>query len=164
MPPFLMPEMGERGSEMADEATETKQQETTAAQAPQAVDWQAKYEAMRAHSREWEKRAKASETDAAELEKLKAAKQSADAELEQMKAEAARRAAVEKVADKANVPVGVVEMLNGADDDELTKQVELLMKLLPAYPTRTDDGGTKTVAKKTNSSTFGELVGSMLTR
>jgi hypothetical protein len=148
---------------MADDATDTKQQ-ADAAQEPQQVDWQAKYEAMRAHSREWEKRAKASETDAAELEKLKAEKQSADAELEQMRAEAARREAVTKVADRENVPVGVVEMLNGADADELAKQVETLLKLLPAYPTRTDDGGTKAVAKRTNSSTFGELVGSMLTR
>ena len=73
------------------------------------------------------------------------------------------------VDDAVRVEIGIdgsVDALSAplSDDDELTKQVELLMKLLPAYPTRTDDGGTKTVAKKTNSSTFGELVGSMLTR
>ncbi|KFI56579.1 heavy metal transporter [Bifidobacterium callitrichos] len=43
------------------------------------IDWKAKYESMRQHSRDWEKRAKANSDAAAELEKLKESQMS-DAE------------------------------------------------------------------------------------
>ncbi len=133
------------------------------------TDWQAKYEAMRAHSREWEKQAKANKDAADELEKLKAAQlteqekankrvEKAEAELSELKAKAERAETVAAVADEANIPAEVVQMLNGGDADELKAQVERLLKLLPAYPTRTDDGGTKAVAKKSTADQFAEAI------
>lgn len=133
------------------------------------TDWQAKYEAMRAHSREWEKKAKENQGAADELEKLresqateqeKATKRAerAEAELNELKAKAERAEAVQAVADKANVPAEVVSMLNGSDVDELGKQVERLLKLLPAYPTRTDDGGGRAAAKKSTAEMFADAI------
>ena len=150
--------------------------EETQAQAPEQqasgvdnTDWQAKYEAMRAHSREWEKKAKENQGAADELEKLresqateqeKAVKRAerAEAELNELKAKAERAEAVQAVADKANVPAEVVAMLNGSDADELVKQVERLLKLLPAYPTRTDDGGGRAAAKKSTAEMFADAI------
>lgn len=150
-----------------DESTEGKveaqqPQEQAEQQAPQpqadTTDWRAKYEDMRSHSREWEKRAKANEAAGAELEKLKAENAITEAELEELRAKAERQANVASVAEKMHVPVEVVEMLNGSDTDELAKQVERLLKILPAYPTRTDDGGTRAVAKKSNAERFAEAL------
>lgn len=126
------------------------------------TDWQAKYNAMRAHSREWEKKARENQGAADELEKLRESQESerekaekraqkAEAELSELKAKAERAELVASVADKANVPAEVVQMLNGKDAGELAAQVERLMKLLPAYPVRTDDGGGSAAAKKTSA-------------
>lgn len=153
---------------MADEATTATQGEIE--QKVDSTDWKAKYEAMRAHSREWEKQAKANRDAATELEQLKATQlteqekavkraEKAEAELQALKAEAERAAVVSSIADDANVPSEVVAMLNGADEEELRKQVARLMKLLPAYPSRTDDGGGKAVAKKSNADRFAEALG-----
>ena len=133
------------------------------------TDWQAKYEAMRAHSREWEKKAKENQGAADELEKLKESQateqekatkraEKAEAELNELKAKAERAETVAAVADKANVPAEVVAMLNGSDADELGKQVERLLKLLPAYPTRTDDGGGKAAVKKSTAEMFADAI------
>ena len=142
---------------MADEATTATQGETE--QKVDSTDWKAKYEAMRAHSREWEKQAKANRDAATEQEKAVKRAEKAEAELQALKAEAERAAVVSSVADDANVPSEVVAMLNGADEEELRKQVARLMKLLPAYPSRTDDGGGKAVAKKSNADRFAEALG-----
>ena len=154
---------------MAEEAT-AQADGRQAEQVDESTDWQAKYEAMRAHSREWEKKARANEKAADELEKLRAEQTSeqekanrraerAEAELNELKARAERAEAVSRVADAAKVPAEVVDMLNGSDEGELTKQVERLLKLLPAYPTRTDDGGGKSTAgKKTTAMLFAEAV------
>ena len=142
---------------MADEATTATQGETE--QKVDSTDWKAKYEAMRAHSREWEKQAKANRDAATEQEKAVKRAEKAEAELQALKAEAARAAVVSSVADDANVPSEVVAMLNGADEEELRKQVARLMKLLPAYPSRTDDGGGKAVVKKSNADRFAEALG-----
>jgi chromosome segregation ATPase len=152
-----MPGKGGKEPDMAEEATATEQEQAEQAEqkvdtTTEATDWQAKYEAARAHSREWEKKAKANKEAADELEKLKAEQmteqekavkraEKAEAELQALKAKAERAETVASVADKANVPAEVVGMLSGKDADELTAQIARLMKLLPAYPTRTDDGG-----------------------
>ena len=151
---------------MADEngtPQEGAQQDTT--------DWKAKYEAMKAHSREWEKKAKGNQEAADELEKLresqateqeKAVKRAekAEAELADMKAKAERAVTVAKVADDAGIPAEVVQMLNGADEAELAEQVGRILKLLPAYPTRQDDGGSNAVAKrkKTTADQFADSI------
>lgn len=144
-------------AEEANTATTQEQAEGIAQEvgngAADATDWQAKYEAARAHSREWEKKAKANKEAADELEKLKAEQmteqekavkraEKAEAELQALRAKAERAETVASVADRANVPAEVVGMLSGKDAEELTAQVARLMKLLPAYPTRTDDGGS----------------------
>ena len=58
------------------------------------TDWQAKYEAMRAHSREWEAKAKANKAAADELEQIKAAQMT-----EQEKLTARAEAAEAKLAE-----------------------------------------------------------------
>ena len=153
--------MAEEASTAAQEPVDNPTEETT--------DWKAKYEAMRTHSREWEKQAKANKEAADELEKLKAEQmteqdkavkraEKAEAELQALKEKAERAETVASVADKANVPAEVVAMLNGSDADELGKQVERLLKLLPAYPTRTDDGGGKAAAKKSTAEIFADAI------
>lgn len=151
---------------MAEEATTGQAQaEETKQKADGSAEWQAKYEAMRAHSREWERKARENQEAAAELEKLKEAQateqekavrraERAEAELSELKAKAERAETVTAVADAANVPAEVVSMLNGSGEGELKEQVERLLKLLPAYPTRTDDGGGKAAAKVTNAQRF----------
>ena len=157
---------------MADETKATEQQ---ASDEPTSTepDWKAKYEAMRQHSRDWERKAKENEGAASELEQLKAANlaeqekekeraDKAEAELNELKAQAERAELIASVADKANVPTEFVQMLNGADADELAAQVERALKLLPAYPTRTDDGGTSAVAKKSTAQQFAGAIESFI--
>lgn len=141
-----------------------------AEQAPKdTTDWKAKYEAMRQHSREWEGKAKANQSAADELEKLRESQASeqeratkrvekAEAELAQLKADAQRAADVAAAAEGAGVPLEVAQMLNGRDADELAAQARRLLELLPAYPTRIDDGGTRAAAKKTNADRFAEAL------
>jgi hypothetical protein len=82
----------------------------------------------------------------------------AEAELAQLKAEAQRRADVSAAAEKAGIPLEVAQMLNGTDADELLEQAKRLLKLMPVHPTRTDDGGTRATAKKTNAQLFAEAL------
>lgn len=149
---------------MADETTETQEATT------QETDWKAKYESMREHSRDWEKKAKANQSAADELEKLRADSQTeqqrataraekAEAELQKLRDEAERARIVSEVSGKNDVPPDLVAMLNGADADELTEQIGRIKKVLLAAPTRTDDGGGRTVAKKTNADRFAEDLG-----
>ena len=145
-----------------------------AQQAPKdTTDWKAKYEAMRQHSRDWESKAKANQSAADELEKLKADSQTeqqraeerasrAEAELAQLKADAQRASDVREAADKAGIPLEVAQMLNGADAEELVAQAKALLRLMPVHPTRTDDGGTQSVAKRSNADRFADAFGEML--
>lgn len=153
---------------MAEESTTQEQKEEK--KVDETTDWKAKYEAMRQHSREWEKKAKDNQGAADELEKLKADQLSeqekankraekAEAELNELKAKAERAEMIAEVADKANIPSEVVAMLNGSDADELKAQADRLLKLLPAYPTRTDNGGSQVAAKKSNADRFAETLG-----
>jgi chromosome segregation ATPase len=133
-------------------------------------DWKAKYEEMRQHSREWEKKARANQSAADELEKQRADSQTeqekaiaraqkAEAELEKLKADAERAKTVSQVATDTGIPSEIVSMLNGKDADELQAQVEAIKKSLLQAPTRTDDGGGNTVAKKSNADRFAESLG-----
>ena len=149
---------------MADETTEV--QETTT----QEPDWKAKYEKMREHSREWEKKAKANQSAADELEKQRADSQTeqqrameraekAEAELKKLRDEAERARVVAEVSSSQGVPADLVAMLNGSDVDELAEQIDRIKKVLLAAPTRTDDGGGRTVVKKTIEDRFAENLG-----
>lgn len=133
-------------------------------------DWKAKYEEMRQHSREWEKKARANQSAADELEKQKADSQTeqekalqraqkAEAELQKLKADAERAKTVSKVAADTGISSEIVQMLNGKDADELGQQVGRIKQVLLQAPTRTDDGGGVSVAKKTNADRFAESLG-----
>lgn len=82
----------------------------------------------------------------------------AEAELAQLKADAQRSADVGAAAEKAGIPLEVAQMLNGKDADELMEQAKRLLKLMPVHPTRTDDGGGRATAKKTNADRFAETL------
>ena len=149
---------------MAEETTEAQEATTT------ETDWKAKYEKMREHSREWEKKAKANQSAADELEKQRADSQTeqqrameraerAEAELQKLKDEAERSRIVAAVSSSQGVPADLVSMLNGADEDELSEQVDRIRKVLLAAPARTDDGGGRTVAKKSIEDRFAENLG-----
>ena len=149
---------------MAEETTEAQEATTT------ETDWKAKYEKMREHSREWEKKAKANQSAADELEKQRADSQTeqqrameraerAEAELQKLRDEAERSRIVAAVSSSQGVPADLVSMLNGADEDELSEQVDRIRKVLLAAPARTDDGGGRTVAKKSIEDRFAENLG-----
>lgn len=161
--------MAEQNVTATDETTEVD--ETATDETTEEVDWEAKYKEAVAQSRKWEERskqnkAKADKWDAYEQEGLSEAEKAqkraekAEAELADMKAKAERAVTVAKVADDAGIPAEVVQMLNGADETELAEQVGRILKLLPAYPTRQDDGGSNAVAKrkKTTADQFADSI------
>ena len=98
------------------------QQQAEPKNEPPEENWQAKYEAMRQHSRDWEKRARDNEEAAKELEQLKAAQlteqekanaraEKAERELEQLKAERKREADAREVAEEKGVPQWILDNL-----------------------------------------------------
>ena len=113
-------------------------------------------------ARQKERRKYEGYVDGKGLEEAQQRATKAEEELAQLKADAERQQAIAKVADSANVPTEVVAMLTGKDADELEGQVRRLLKLLPAYPTRTDDGGAKAAAKKSTAQQFGDILDKML--
>ena len=162
-----LPGKGGKGTVMADDPTKQDQNDDTD---EGTVDWKAKYEEMRTHARDWESKAKANKDAAQELEKLKAANLSeqekaiaraekAEAELQQLRAQAERAEMAQRVAEKTKLPLEVVQTLNGEDEESLVKQATALKKLVPNYPSREDDGGGNTNAKKTNADRFAENLG-----
>lgn len=82
----------------------------------------------------------------------------AEQELAQLKADAQRRSDVSAAAEGAGIPLEVAQMLNGKDADELLAQAKRLLKLMPVHPARTDDGGGRAAAKKTNAQLFAEAL------
>ena len=93
-----------------------------------------------------------------EADEAKSRAEKAEAELAELKGVAERAEAVAAAADKAGVPVEFVQMLNGTDAEELVEQIERVKKLLPAYPTRTDDGGARATVKRSTSDMFADSI------
>ena len=106
--------------------------EETNAQTPEneapETDWEAKYKAMREHSREWERKAKANEAAATELEQLKAASlteqekavkraEKAEAELARMRADAQKRTDADEMAAKTGIPAAL--LMHCADREDM---------------------------------------------
>lgn len=94
------------------------------------VDWQAKYEEMRQHSREWENRAKANKAAADELQQIKAAQmteqekltaraEAAEAKLAELEAAKAHADAAQAIAAETGVPV---ELLSYCTDETAMRE------------------------------------------
>lgn len=129
---------------MAEEAVSTAQEtaaqevDTNAAdnQEGETQDWQAKYEAMRQHSREWEKRAKENAAAADELEQLKQAQlteqekataraEKAESELAAMKAEQELFETRRSVADQTGAPLDLMECCTDKEAMERAAKIYL---------------------------------------
>lgn len=114
---------------------------------PQAVDWQAKFEAERAHSKKWEERAKANAEAAKELEAQRNASMTseeraakAEAELARLKAEIESSKAVAAAAEKYGVPASVIR---GGTPEEVEAHAKALAEVMgrqPAAPLVPADG------------------------
>ena len=88
---------------MADDQNHTDTQQVDPNGDTAHVDWEAKYNEMKQHSREWERKAKANKDAADELAALKEAQMSEQEKLQQQLADAIARAdalQAEKLSDK----------------------------------------------------------------
>jgi ABC-type branched-subunit amino acid transport system ATPase component len=92
---------------------------------------------------------------------MKEARAKAEEELNALKAERAHAEMVAAVAAKTGVGADVVSMLTGDTAEELEAQVERLAGTIPAFPVRTDDGGGKAHAARTNGDVFAEQAARM---
>jgi len=127
---------------MTEEAQETVVTEATETPEATETDWQAKYEAMRQHSRDWEKRAKENAAAASELEQLKeqqmseqekanARAEKAEAELAAMKAETERLASAKRIAEETGTPSELLEFC--ADEDAMNEFARLYQAKQPVH-------------------------------
>lgn len=147
---------------MAEEtqATEgTTDQTGAAAQSGERTFTQEEVNRLVGDARQKERRKYEGYVDGSQLSEATERAAKAEQELAQLRADAQRRADVAAAADKAGIPLEVAQMLNGTDADELAEQAKRLLKLMPVHPTRTDDGGGRAAAKKTNADSFAELLG-----
>lgn len=145
---------------MAEEAVSTAQEtaaqevDTNAAdnQEGETQDWQAKYEAMRKHSRDWEKKAKENAAAASELEALKQAQlteqekanaraEKAESELAALKAEAQRKEDARAIADETGVPLELLEYC--ADKDAMEEFARVYTAKQPTVHAAAPAVGTK---------------------
>lgn len=97
-----------------------------------------------------------------QLEALRAERDAAAAERDALAGEKARAELVARVAKEAKLPAEVVGMLSATDEEGLATQAKALLRLIPAHPTRTDDGGGRASAKKTTSQQFGATFDALL--
>lgn len=139
-------------------------------------DYKALYEKAQADAEKWkslsrknESKAKANGEAAANFEQLTEQMkqlteqmQSIQSERDALKAAEERRVLVEKVATDTNLPVSVIRALSGADEDALMEQAKSLKQAIPAYPTRSDDGGSSKPSTTSNAQRFGEILSNAL--
>ena len=120
------------------------------------VDWEAKYNEMKQHSREWERKAKANKDAADELAALKEAQMSeqeklkkqladATARADALQAEKDRRQWISEVSAETGVPEDLLEMVSAGDRDELASKADVLKekyaaKEQPTVPVVLGDG------------------------
>ena len=127
--PFFMPEKGGRSSAMTENIDQAANDNATEVDET-PTDWQAKYEAMRAHSREWEAKAKANKAAADELEQIKAAQmteqekltaraEAAEAKLAELEARQAHDEAAKQIAKDTGVPF---ELLSYCSDENAMRE------------------------------------------
>lgn len=141
---------------MAEEVVENTTEEAATDQAEDTAqtetDWQAKYEAMRQHSRDWEKKAKENAAAASELEALKQANlteqekanaraEKAESELAALKAEAQRKEDARAIADETGVPLELLEYC--ADKDAMEEFARVYTAKQPTVHAAAPAVGTK---------------------
>ena len=149
---------------MADETTQATPEGTTdaqtaaAAQSGERTFTQEEVNRMVGDARQRERRKYEGYVDGSQVEELRTQAEAAQRELDELRAQQARADAVATAAQGAGIPLEVAQMLNGSDADELLAQAKRLLKLMPVHPTRTDDGGTRAAAKKTNAQLFAEAL------
>lgn len=133
-----------------------------------SVDWQAKYEAMREHSREWEQRAKANKAAADELEEIKAAQMSeqekltaraeaAEKKLAELEAKNAHDQAAKKLADETGVPY---ELLAFCADEAAMKDFakQYGESKPPVAPSAAAARIVRNNEKRTNADVFADFI------
>lgn len=113
----------------ADEQTEPN------GEAAQSVDWEAKYNELKKHSREWEKLAKQRKGAADELAELKESQMSeseklqkqladATARADALQAEKDRTAWVAEASKATGVPADLLSLISASDRDDLMSKAE----------------------------------------
>lgn len=129
-------EQTEKETEDSQTAEQPKAQaEPTPSEAQEKpTDWQAKYEAMRSHSRKWEERAKANAEAAEQLEKLKAQSDADSKTISDLKSKltgyehaAEKRKWADEVSSKTGVPA---ELLDADSLEGMQAQAQKLEKYL----------------------------------
>lgn len=101
----------------------------------QTVDWEAKYNELKKHSREWEKLAKQRKGAADELAALKESQMSESEKLQKQLADATARADalqaekdrtewVNEVSKSTGVPADVLSLISASDRDDLMSKAE----------------------------------------
>ena len=141
---------------MADDQNHTDTQKVDQNGDTAHVDWEAKYNEMKQHSREWERKAKANKDAADELAALKEAQMSeqeklkkqladATARADALQAEKDRRQWISEVSAETGVPEDLLEMVSAGDRDELASKADVLKekyaaKEQPTVPVVLGDG------------------------
>ena len=101
----------------------------------QSVDWEAKYNELKKHSREWERKAKANKDAADELAALKESQMSeseklqkqltdATARADELQAEKDRTEWVAEVSKATGVPADLLSLISASDRDDLMSKAE----------------------------------------
>ena len=117
-------------------------------EATQPVDWEAKYNELKKHSREWEKLAKQRKGAADELAALKESQMSeseklqkqladATARADALQAEKDRTAWVNEAAEATGVPADLLSLISASDRDDLMSKAEGLKDRYAAPNTAT---------------------------
>lgn len=139
-------------------------------------DYKALYEQAKADAEKWkslsrknESKAKTNSEAAANFEQLTEQMkqlteqmQSIQSERDTLKAAEERRVMVAKVAADSKLPESVISALSGTDEATLTEQAKALKAAIPAYPTRSDDGGSSKPSTTSNAQRFGEILTNVL--
>ena len=122
----------------------TDEQAEPNGESAQSVDWEAKYNELKKHSREWEKLAKQRKGAADELAALKESQMSEQEKLQQQLADAIARADalqaekdkkqwIDEVSTETGVPSDLLELISASDRDDLMSKAE---KLSDKYSTK----------------------------
>lgn len=117
-------------------------------EAAQPVDWEAKYNELKKHSREWEKLAKQrkgaadelaalKESQMSEAEKLQKQLADATARADALQAEKDRTAWVNEAAEATGVPADLLSLISASDRDDLMSKAEGLKDRYAAPNTAT---------------------------